>query len=932
MNVNSADRVTNLSCVGFGGTNAHVILESYEPDHRNAVQKENSQAIFLPFTFSAASEKSLAGGIEAFAKYLADNKSIDLRNLVDTLNFKRSVFPFRKSFSATTVETLLSKMEAAVAKSDNIASVSVTPAEGKILGVFTGQGAQWPTMGRELIKNSAFARRILEKLQNALDSLPEADQPTWSIAQELMAPAARSQMGKATLSQPLCTVVQIILVDMLRIAGIHFDAVVGHSSGEMGAAYAAGYLTAEDAVKIAYYRGVHSTLAANPSGDKGGMMAIGTTLEDAEQLCELEDIQGRVSVAACNSRSSVTLSGDIDALETVKEALVDEGKFVRMLKVDTAYHSHHMLPCAGPYTNSLEACNIQIQTPSDSKCTWFSSVTGKAMNPDDASLRSTYWTQNMTGRVNFAQAIEAALESHGSFSVAIEVGPHPALKGPALQTIQDVTGSSVPYCGTLERGKNDLEAFADTLGFGLSYIAKEVLTLENFVHTVSPDATPTKPLKDLPSYAWEHDRVYWMETRLGRAFRTRDRPVHELLGTFSHEGSIRELRWRNVLSPGEVPWLHGHKLQGVIVFPGSGYVSMAIEAAMIYAGDRSVRLLEIQNLIMGKAMVFESDRSTADIQFTLNIDSTSDDEVKASFHLEGTTNQDSDELVTFCTGSLTIGYGVPDAKLLPPRSLPLIDTVPVDEDFFYSSLLPIGYEYSRDFKALTGMHRTTDACTALIKQPQNDEKKSSLLVHPGVLDCAIQAVILALCSPGDNRLWSLHVPTKISRLRLNPTLLAANSAPQILLPVDASVTSMESSVFWGDVEFYAADGQLAVMQLEGIEIVPFTAGSPETDAKLFFDIRWDVASPQGDLIMRGERATDKELELATLCERVAYFYLRTLVKEITEEEWTNAEWYFRQLKKFSNHYITEIEAGRQANCEPSWKYDTREQVYAEMAK
>ncbi|CZR58354.1 related to polyketide synthase [Phialocephala subalpina] len=925
-------RRASVNSFGFGGTNAHVILESYEMDHRNGNQAENTSPVFLPFTFSAASEKSLAGGIDAFAKYLGENKSIDLRSLADTLNFKRSSFPFRKSFSATTMDTLISKMEAVRAKPDPVATVTANPVPGKILGIFTGQGAQWPTMGRELIKNSAFARKIVEKLQAALDNLPEADQPAWSLTQELMAPASRSQMSKATISQPLCTVVQIILVDMLRLAGIQFDAVVGHSSGEMGAAYAAGYLSAEDALKIAYYRGIHSTAAASPSGAKGGMMAVGTTLEDAQDLCELEELQGRVSVAACNSQSSITLSGDIDALEEVKTALIDEGKFVRMLKVDTAYHSHHMLPCAGPYASSLEACKIQIRSPANSSCTWFSSVTEKEMSPDDPSLRSTYWTRNMTGRVNFAQAIRAALESKGPFSAATEVGPHPALRGPALQTIQDIKSASIPYSGTLERGENDLEAFANLLGFALAYIPRDILTMEKFVRTVSPDAAPNTPLKGLPSYSWEHDRVYWMETRLGRAFRTRDRPVHELLGTFSHEGSNHELRWRNVLSPNEVPWLHGHKLQGVIVFPGSGYVSMAIEAALIHAGDRSIRLLEIQDLIMGKAMVFENDRSTADVQFTLLVHGSSNDGAEASFHLEGTTNQESDELVTFCTGTLTIGYGQADTDLLPPRSSSLIDTVSVDEDFFYSCLLPIGYQYSRDFKALTEMHRTTDACTALIRQPQNNEKKSSLLVHPGVLDCAIQAVILALCSPGDNRLWSLHVPTKITRLRLNPTLLAANSTPQTLLRVDALATSLDSSVFWGDAELYAADGQLAVMQIEGVEIVPFTVGSPESDTKLFFDIRWDVASPQGDLITRGARATKKELELATLCERVAYFYLKTLMEEITEEEWSNAEWYFLQLKKFAIHCIKEVESGRRQNCEKDWKYDTRELVYAEMAK
>jgi len=884
----------------------------------------------LPFTFSAASEKSLASCIERFAKYLEEKKLDNLQDLAYTLNFKRSALPFRRSFPATTTDTLLAKMYAAISNTDSIATVKVTPSKNKILGVFTGQGAQWPTMGRALIHNSVLAREIVEKLQFALNSLPKGDQPNWSLVQELEAHSSRSQLNKAELSQPLCTVVQIVLVDMLRLAGIQFDAVVGHSSGEMGAAYAAGYLSAEDAVKIAYYRGLHSAAACSPSGAKGGMLAVGTTLSDAQQLCDLEDLRGRISVAACNSSSSVTLSGDIDALAKAETALIEEGKFVRKLQVDTAYHSHHMVACAAPYIRSLETCNIQFQSAARPGCTWFSSVTGKEIDPSDGSLSAKYWSDNMTRRVNFAQAIEAAVESIGSFGAAFEIGPHPALRGPALQTIQDIGGSPIPYCGTLERGFNDIEAFSNTLAFALSYIPAESLTLLDFFHKISP-TTAVKPLKDLPGYAWEHDRIYWTESRLGRAFRTRGRPVHELLGTISQDGSNRGLRWRNVLSPNEVPWIRGHKLQGSIVFPGSGYVSMAFEAAMILAGDQKIRLLEIRDLIMGKAMVFENERSTADIQFTLLIGCSSNGGLEATFHLEGTTNQDSDVLVTFCTGSMTISYGAADKNVLPPRSNDVVDTVAVNEDRFYNSLLPLGYEYSGDFRALTEMQRTTDSCTGFIRQSRDTERKSSLLVHPGTLDCAIQAVMLAYCSPGDNRLWSLHVPTKISRVRLNPTLLRANSDSQALLPVDASISSSNASIL-GNVEFYAADGQLAVVQVEGIEINPFSMGSPENDAKLFFDIRWNVDAPQGSLITGGARATPQEMELATLCERVAYFYLRTLVEDITGHEWSSAEWYFKHLKKFSDYYIEKIESGKQPHSEKTWKSDTREQIYAEMAK
>jgi hybrid polyketide synthase/nonribosomal peptide synthetase ACE1 len=925
------DVVADIFGIGFGGTNAHVIVESYEADQSETTHVSNRGIVTLPFTFTAASENSLASCVQSFAKYLEANKSIDLANLAYTLNFRRTAFSFRRSFSATTVDTLLEKLHAATSKPEAVATVTVKPTKSKILGIFTGQGAQWPTMGRELIQNFVFARQIIDMLQNALDSLPIGDRPTWSLMQQLYAEPHESRLATAAISQPLCTVVQVILIDMLRLAGIEFDAVVGHSSGEIGAAYAAGLLSAEDCTKIAYYRGLYATMAGSHSGAKGAMMAVGTSLDDAEQLCELEDLAGRVSVAACNSSSNVTLSGDLDAIEEAETALEDEGKFVRKLNVDTAYHSHHMLPCVELYVRSLETCAIQIQPRSRNSCVWFSSVTGKAIDINDPSLQSTYWCDNMTGRVNFAQAMEAALNSYGTFGIAIEVGPHPALQGPALQTIQDVTGERIPYIGTMQRGKMDIESFADALGFALAYIPEDVLTYRNFADTTMPRTVQT-PMKGLPSYAWEHDRIYWQESRWARAFRTREHPVHELLGTLSHDGSLCALRWRNIISPKEVPWLYGHKLQGQIVFPASGYVSMAVEAAMIFAGDRNVRLLTLRDIVMGKAMVFEDERSTADVHFTLVIESSSEHEAEARFHLEGTTNQNSNDMVTFATGMLSIEFGDTDPTVLPPRSAPLIDTVLVDTELFYRSLLSVGYEYSDTFKALTTMRRTANASTGFITQSAHDTDNSSLLVHPGSLDCAIQAIILALCWPGDNRLWSLHVPNKISCIRLNPTLMTGSSIPRVLLPVDASLTSSDSSVISGNVDVYASIGQEAVMQLEGISIVPLSSGTPAMDAELFFDIRWAAAVPDMAVITQEARATHDENELATLCDRVAYYYLRTLMEEVTAEEWSSAAWYFRQLQKFSSHYIDQIQSGRQPRSELAWQYDTQEQIYGAMAK
>ncbi|KAF2874833.1 polyketide synthase [Massariosphaeria phaeospora] len=911
----------SVNSFGFGGTNAHAILESYN----SPSSPETSAPAFLPVTFSAASESSLRRTVESFTAHLKDNQSTSVRDLAHTLNFRRSKFPLRASFSSTSTEQLVSKLQAFLDQ-ENAPITTATPNENpKILGVFTGQGAQWPTMARELILHSESVRGTVQRLEKMLAELPEADRPSWSLTQELLAEASVSQLHKAALSQPLCTVVQIILVDMLRTAGIHFDAVVGHSSGEIGAAYAAGYISAKDALKIAYYRGVHSSKAASATGAQGAMMAVGTTFEDATELCELEDLAGRIAVAACNSSSSVTLSGDIDAIEEAMATLQDEKKFARKLKVDTAYHSHHMTPYAEPYIRSLEECDIQILPGAGSTCTWFSSVTKFPMTPEDTSLKATYWSDNMTMPVMFAQALEAALAV--KFKVAFELGPHPALKGPALQGLG---GAAVPYTGLLQRGVNDIEAVADALAYASNHISDTMLNLKEFDKHMSGGA-PARLLKGLPSYSFDHDRVYWAESRIARLKRTRDTPVHELLGTLSVEGSPHERRWRNVISPSEIPWLTGHQLQGQTVFPAAGYVAMAVEAAREIASKRSVRLLEMEELIISKAMVFESDEATAEVLFMLTIDreASTDEVLHATFVLEGTTNQQNNELVTFFSGSLTLHFGEVEQNLLPGRATPLIDAVDVDSEHFYTSLTSLGYEYSGSFKALQAMKRATDSGTGNIIQPQDID----LLVHPATLDCAIQAVILAFSWPGDNRLWSLHVPTKITRFQLNPTLLASDACRGQLLSVDSYLASdVNSSKVAGDVSIYGPDASEAVMQLEGVEIVPFTAASPEMDARLFFNFKWDVASPHGELITRGIHATPEHYAMGESIDRVAYLYLKAVLEDTTEEDWAKAESHFRQFRIFGNEVVSAIESGKQPGCDPAWKDDTRAQIDVELTK
>ena len=224
-------------------------------------------------------------------------------------------------------------------------------------------------------------------------------------------------------------------------------------------------------------------------------------MEDALQLCEDEDFAGRISLAAVNSSSSVTISGDEDAIEELAVIMDEEKTFHRRLKVDKAYHSKHMQPTAAPYLDGIRRAGVEAQTPSLSRpCTWYSSVfDGK---PVDLSfeLDDVYWVENMVRLVLFSQALTAALSSGTGFDAALEVGPHPALKSPATQTVQDVLQKTIPYQGTLSRGSDAIEAFPKSLGFLWSHLDRRSVNLGSCEVAMSGGKQRFHVLKGLPSY------------------------------------------------------------------------------------------------------------------------------------------------------------------------------------------------------------------------------------------------------------------------------------------------------------------------------------------------------------------------------------------------------------------------------------------------
>lgn len=941
-----------------------------------------------PFTFSAASKGCLRRMLGDTIAFLAAQEErsggqVSARDLAWTLNSRRSVFPVRAVFAARGPRDLKHRIQHAINDDawEPTSVISSSSSNGNgittgILGVFTGQGAQWAGMGRRLLQDIPLASQRLSELEAALSNLPDpADRPSWSLCQELTK-VEGSRVHMAEFAQPLCTALQIVLVDLLAGVGIRFAAVVGHSSGEIGAAYAAGVLSARDALVVAYFRGIHSSRDARGT-KKGAMMAVGTSPSEAAELVFGPQFKGRISVAAHNSPTSVTLSGDEDAIQAAQALFAGEGKFTRILRVEQAYHSHHMNPCLEPYVESVRRAGVRAMRPPDASCTWYSSVFGASGDSISSAsdghvlrlLDGEYWALNMAQTVLFSEAVEAAVvceTARGcSFSMAVEVGPHGALRGPLQDTLAVATAGAataaantnknqpLPYASCLTRDTDDSVSFSRAIGHVWAHDNSTALVdLARFQTTIEPTSPLPRPARNLPTYPWDHQRTFWHESRRSRALRLRTKPAHPLLGTPSPDSTATDLLWHNLLRIPDLPWLHGHRLQGQIIFPAAAYMSAAVEAALQAAGaarPTAVKKVELRNVHIGKAIAFEDESASGCV------------EMLTSLHVVDDHHYDEHVLeAQFCFRSVVMGTEATDADLnasgrvvvyfpgdgeeaeetlLAPQQedeapARMID---VGADHFYSALGALGYHYSSSFRSLTAMKRRLNHARARLAVPAPGEmhrSETALVLHPGPLDALFQAVFLAYHWPGDGRLWSMHVPVSIDRIQIDVAQCHRSSDAGQHLRIESDVT-MDPSVsgyqsvrdgIGGDVTIFSGDGTRGLVQAEGVLLAPLAAAPPADDVQMFLQNVTGVAFPDCHLAMTTTlgaqyRASEQETELGWALERISHFYLARLAQDITPEEEARAQWHHQRLLAFARYTTARLREGKQPYGRAEWARD-----------
>lgn len=687
--------------------------------------------------------------------------------------------------------------------------------------IFTGQGAQWPQMGKELLEEFPCFRRSIQELDAVLQKLPE--KPEWTIQQALMDPEQSSQINHVTRSQPVCTAVQVALVQLLTQWGIKPCGVIGHSSGEICAAFAAGRLTAPQAIIVAYYRGY--VVGKSETKTSGAMMAAALSKDDANSEIELLGLSECIQVACVNSPESVTVSGDASGIERLLAELKARGIFARKLNTDgRAYHSRHMMALGEEYQDLLEKRigGLPIRHGS-SRTTWVSSVYAK---PVSDKILPAYWRKNLESPVLFSDALKRLLKD--SKLHLIEIGPHSALEMPIKQTCKSlkIGEAGFHYSSALSRGKNSLHCVLSLMGNLFLHGHEISFAKVNQVDISTSTSAQGKVLSNLPPYPWTYDQILFNESRSSRELRNRRYGHHDLLGIQSVGGNGLATTWRNTLRVKDIPWVASHKLGQDVVFPGAGYIAMAIEAISQVTGNvkADAPSFSLRHVNIIKVLPLSADEANPGVEiFTslvpMKISGTTYSTNWFEFEI---TSYENEKSATHATGMISLETST--EPISPKVSSKKVDFQESAIRNWYDRFTAVGLNFGPAFQNLETI--ATDrrkelmfACSTvryLRGGGTGAQTQADYIMHPITIDSMLQTALIASSAGAMSKL-SCMVPTTIEQARFRLPTLPVEESPWF---VDAISEPIGPGSIQAVTEIHDRQGNVCA-QLENVRATAF---------------------------------------------------------------------------------------------------------------
>ncbi|WP_214104276.1 type I polyketide synthase [Acrocarpospora catenulata] len=701
---NGHPRRAGVSSFGISGTNAHIILEQGPETPEGEDTPQDRAPGVVPWVVSAKTPESLRGQARRLAAHVEAGE-LDPVDVGSSLVVSRSVFEHRAVVVGRDHQELLAGLGAVASGEPAAGGVvqGVADVVGKSVWVFPGQGAQWAGMGRQLLEESpVFAGRMAE-CAAALE--PFVD---WSLLDVIRQTEDAPSLDRVDVVQPVSFAVMVSLAAVWESLGVRPDAVVGHSQGEIAAAVVAGGLSLQDGARVVALR---SRLIADRLAGLGAMASVALPVEQVRERLAVWD--GRLSVAAVNGPRSVVVAGEVAAVEELVERLAAEEVRVRRIAVDYASHSAQVDLIGEELAQVLAGVVAQpVRVP------MLSTVTGQWVEGPELDAR--YWCDNLRNTVAFAPAIGQLLEQW--YRAFAEVSPHPVLTVGIGECVDEAAVDAV-ISGTLRRDEGGLDRLL-------------VSAAELFVRGVAVDWQAVLPggrQVDLPTYAFQHQR-FWPNARQGGDARvlglsaTRHPLLGAAVGLADSDGVVLTGR----LSIASHPWLADHLVAGMVFFPGTGFLELAIQA-----GDQ-VGCDVVEELTLATPLVLGEGEAVA-IQIAVGAPEESGHRSVNIYARPAEAGGDA-QWVRHATGTLATGgrAEVPfDAAVWPPAGATAIEL-----DGLYDALASGGLGYGPMFQGLRAVWRGSDgeifAEVALPEQAHSEAAAFGL--HPALLDAALHAV------------------------------------------------------------------------------------------------------------------------------------------------------------------------------------------------
>ena len=710
-----------LACInsfGFGGSNAHAVLEAAPPPAAQVpapTPAEEEPELILPLS-ARGTDAALVAVAQSFHSFLESaDESISLRDICAAASRRRTHHEFRLAAVASTRAGMSAALSAFLSGEQAPGLNLGQPVKNaRLVFVFSGQGPQWWAMGRELLEQESVFRQTIQTCHDELLKLGGC-----SLLDELRRDEKTTRLNETQIAQTALFAIQVGLAALWQSWGIRPYAVVGHSMGEVAAAHVCGALSLPEAVRVIHHRG--RCMEKTPL--RGKMIAAALTRAEAEEI--IAPYGSRASLAAVNGPKMVSISGDSDAVDEIFQEMEERALFVRHVPVNYAFHSAHMDPVKEELEESLAGLQPQ---PGNVKI--FSTVTGRLAEGTDYD--ASYWWHNVRQSVLFAPAIDAVIAAGQTHF--LEISPHPVLSNSMTECLAqaDAIGLVLP---SLRRQKPERATLLGTLG------ALHVNGHEVDWPALHPQVSSALRL---PEYPWQKER-FWHEPAFSMRLRTnpQSNPLLKLKLQNIHP------TWETALNNSVLTWLKDHRVGQHLIFPGAGYVEMALAAGEQLHPDQPVLLEELEIL---RGCILPAGDDFPILQISCLPD-------ENTFVIQSSLTEDPPSWVPHVTGRLR---AEPERKQPAAFDLAAIQQrcgSELDGKTFYQSAAAADLHYGPQFQALTHVWAGQDEALGRIELPAAAvAEMDRYIVHPALLDACIHPTIAI---PADG----LYLPARMERIR-----------------------------------------------------------------------------------------------------------------------------------------------------------------------